>query len=64
MQYGEDSEARLFWQKLKPKIPSFFEGIQVEPSLLHGDLWSGNSGETKDGPGLHTYHTSTRCSLS
>ena len=25
--------------------------MDVKPSLLHGDLWSGNVGETDDGPG-------------
>lgn len=26
------------------RLPSLFEGITVSPSLLHGDLWSGNIG--------------------
>ncbi len=33
------------------KIPSFFTGIEIEPSLLHGDLWSGNAAESDSGPG-------------
>jgi len=37
---------------MKERIPTFFEGIgQVKPSLLHGDLWSGNAGVTSDGVG-------------
>lgn len=30
------------WSKLKPIIPKLFEGIEVKPTLLHGDLWEGN----------------------
>ena len=33
-------------------IPQLFEGITVSPSLLHGDLWSGNVGESDHGPGV------------
>ena len=49
-QYG-DREVKELWPKLKSRIPDFFTGIQVEPALLHGDLWSGNAGEVSDGPG-------------
>ena len=40
--------------KLKQKIPAMFEGLEVVPSLLHGDLWSGNFDETDDYPGTCT----------
>uniref|UniRef100_A0A2S2PX58 Protein-ribulosamine 3-kinase, chloroplastic n=1 Tax=Sipha flava TaxID=143950 RepID=A0A2S2PX58_9HEMI len=30
------------WTRLKKVIPKFFDGIEVKPSLVHGDLWSGN----------------------
>lgn len=49
-QYG-DSETRSLWSRLKPKISEFFTDVDVKPSLLHGDLWSGNVAETDDGPG-------------
>ena len=39
-----DGQVDELWSKLKPKIPRFFEGIEIKPSLLHGDLWSGNAG--------------------
>lgn len=39
------------WPALRSKIGSFFEGIEIEPALLHGDLWSGNVGENEEGPG-------------
>ena len=31
-----------------------FTGITVKPSLLHGDLWSGNIAETIHEPGMCT----------
>ena len=50
---GGDAEAERLWAKLKERIPTFFEGIgEVKPSLLHGDLWSGNAGVTSDGVGV------------
>ena len=39
------------WSLLQRKLPGMFNGLEIEPSLLHGDLWSGNAAETKDGPG-------------
>jgi len=45
-----DSDARSLWSRLKPKIPELFKDVDVKPSLLHGDLWSGNVAETDDGP--------------
>ena len=44
MQYG-DREASELWQRLQRCIPAMFREVTVEPSLLHGDLWSGNAGE-------------------
>ena len=36
--------------KLLPKLGALFEGLEdVQPSLLHGDLWSGNHGVAADG---------------
>lgn len=48
-EYG-DREARELWSHLQLKIPQYFAGIEVFPSLLHGDLWSGNAAEMADGP--------------
>ncbi|GAV03164.1 hypothetical protein RvY_13632-2 [Ramazzottius varieornatus] len=44
-----DQELLHQWTAMKPKIPSFFKGIVVQPSLLHGDLWGGNIGQTAKG---------------
>ena len=52
LQY-HDREVKELWLKLKSKIPDFFKEIKVEPSLLHGDLWSGNAGEDSNGPGKY-----------
>ncbi|XP_035254337.1 ketosamine-3-kinase-like isoform X4 [Anguilla anguilla] len=45
-----DREAQELWSQLQLKIPKMFEGAQVYPALLHGDLWSGNVAESSDGP--------------
>lgn len=45
-----DSEARTLWGKLMPKVPDFFKGLEVKPSLVHGDLWGGNAAELDDRP--------------
>lgn len=46
-----DAEARELWSELSLKLPVYFKDISITPALLHGDLWSGNVSETKDGPG-------------
>ncbi|RWS19467.1 Ketosamine-3-kinase-like protein [Leptotrombidium deliense] len=48
-----DRELRELWSKLQIVIPNFFKDCddnQIVPSLLHGDLWSGNAGETDETP--------------
>ena len=34
-----------------PKLPRFFDGVDVKPAILHGDLWGGNASENSEGPG-------------
>lgn len=36
-------------ERLMEKLPAFFAGHNPPPSLLHGDLWSGNAGMTAGG---------------
>lgn len=35
---------------LQLKIPSLFCGVEIVPSLLHGDLWGGNVAEDDSSP--------------
>lgn len=49
-----------YWPQLKPKIPKFFEGIEVKPSLLHGDLLPANVAEANYKPGLVFINTFNR----
>ena len=49
MQPGDEEIHRL-WGKLKSGVSQFFEGISVFPSLLHGDLWSGNMAQSGSEP--------------
>lgn len=38
------------------KLDVLFEGIEVKPSVLHGDLWSGNMASVEGAPaGVLTY---------
>ncbi|XP_074602848.1 ketosamine-3-kinase-like [Brevipalpus obovatus] len=47
-----DRKVGELWSALQLKIPNFFTSIEgeIKPSLLHGDLWSGNAGELEDEP--------------
>ena len=36
-------------KRLLEALPAFFRGRAPPPSLLHGDLWSGNAGQSPDG---------------
>lgn len=51
VQYG-DHEASELWHQLQHVIPAMFKEVTVKPSLLHGDLWSGNAGEANQEPGM------------
>eukprot|EP00184_Porphyridium_aerugineum_P008174 CAMPEP_0184692486 /NCGR_PEP_ID=MMETSP0313-20130426/953_1 /TAXON_ID=2792 /ORGANISM="Porphyridium aerugineum, Strain SAG 1380-2" /LENGTH=388 /DNA_ID=CAMNT_0027150321 /DNA_START=94 /DNA_END=1260 /DNA_ORIENTATION=+ len=39
---ARDPTLRSLAEKLCKKMPDYFRGITVKPSILHGDLWSGN----------------------
>lgn len=47
-QYG-DSALFEQGQKLLARLPALFQGLDVRPCLLHGDLWSGNCAADRDG---------------
>ena len=46
----QDEEAHRLWMKLKSGVSQFFEGATLFPSLLHGDLWSGNMAQSGPEP--------------
>ncbi|XP_065831271.1 ketosamine-3-kinase-like [Oscarella lobularis] len=48
-EYG-DWEVRELWPLVQQKIPKLFVGLDIQPALLHGDLWRGNIGETDKEP--------------
>jgi len=37
-----NSEFRTLFSKLEERVPSLLNGTEVKPTLMHGDLWSGN----------------------
>ncbi|XP_061080384.1 ketosamine-3-kinase-like isoform X1 [Conger conger] len=45
-----DREVQELWTQLQPMIPKMYEGVQVYPALLHGDLHGNNVAESSDGP--------------
>ena len=45
-----DGELETLWAKLRPLVPDLFSGIEIFPSLLHGDLWGGNVGQVGGEP--------------
>ena len=47
---ANDRDLSLLGKKLLAKLPEFFEGVEVKPSILHGDLWSGNYAGCAKGP--------------
>ncbi|KAJ2449041.1 hypothetical protein EV183_005107 [Coemansia sp. RSA 2336] len=36
-------------KELLERLPEFFAGLDIKPSLVHGDLWSGNCGSDESG---------------
>ncbi|KAL3932447.1 MAG: hypothetical protein SGBAC_010844 [Bacillariaceae sp.] len=48
LELAEDEYLIQLWNdNIAPRLDRLFEGIQVKPSLLHGELWSGNIGSVK-----------------
>ncbi|EKX46572.1 hypothetical protein GUITHDRAFT_70468 [Guillardia theta CCMP2712] len=46
-----DGQLERIWDKVARR--TLFEGIQVKPSVLHGDLWSGNYGGSNGRPCIY-----------
>ena len=49
-QNGYGGELQSLGDKLDTRLPELFEGYAPEPSLCHGDLWSGNWGVADGNP--------------
>lgn len=45
----QDHDLIRMSEALLDRLSRYFEGIEVRPSLLHGDLWGGNTAALKDG---------------
>ena len=50
---GNGSDIVKLWLLLKEKMGEFFQGLDIKPSLLHGDLWSGNYGQVDSNPVMY-----------
>ena len=50
---GNDADVNKLWPKLKENMSEFFQGCDIKPSLLHGDLWSGNAGQVGSNPVIY-----------
>ena len=65
---GYSGQLQSLGKKLLDALPAFFEGYTPQPSLLHGDLWSGNHGFTADGtPTIFdpaTYYGDRECDIA
>lgn len=48
-QNGYGGQLQRLGEKLMDTLPAFFENYTPQPSLLHGDLWSGNHAFLVDG---------------
>ena len=40
----------MLWSQMRPKMSTFFQDLEIFPSLLHGDLWSGNMAQCEGTP--------------
>lgn len=45
-----DRKARPLWLTFLPNVHKLFQGLDITPALMHGDLWGGNAAETQEGP--------------
>ncbi|EFJ43176.1 hypothetical protein VOLCADRAFT_66217, partial [Volvox carteri f. nagariensis] len=52
LQMTGDTQLKRMGENLCSNLHTFFEGIEVRPSVLHGDLWSGNIGSVGGQPAV------------
>ncbi len=67
-QNGYGGQLQRLGEKLLDALPAFFVSYSPQPSLLHGDLWSGNHAFLADGtPAIFdpaTYYGDRECDLA
>jgi fructosamine-3-kinase len=67
-QNGYGGQLQRLGEKLLDALPAFFAGYTPQPSLLHGDLWSGNHAFLSDGtPAIFdpaAYYGDRECDLA
>jgi fructosamine-3-kinase len=65
---GYSGKLQTLGQNLLDALPPFFANYTPQPSLLHGDLWSGNHGFLADGTPVifdpATYYGDRECDLA
>ncbi len=65
---GYGGQLQRLGEKLLDALPAFFESYTPQPSLLHGDLWSGNHAYLSDGTPVifdpATYYGDRECDLA
>lgn len=65
---GYGGQLQNLGEKLLDALPAFFESYMPQPSLLHGDLWSGNHAYQTDGtPAIFdpaAYYGDRECDLA
>ena len=50
---ANDEYCNTIWENdIKPKLHLLFDDLQIRPSLIHGDLWSGNIGSADGQPSI------------
>lgn len=49
---GDTLCSKLWDKDIAPRLDALFDDIEIRPSLLHGDLWSGNIGTAEGNPSI------------
>ena len=53
LKMSRDNELqRLGDEVIEKRVPEMFKGLNIKPSILHGDLWSGNIGTVDGKPSI------------
>ena len=53
LKMSRDNELQLLGDEvIEKRVPEMFKGLNIKPSILHGDLWSGNIGTVDEKPSI------------